>query len=292
MNLIKTETKNQNPLTQFTHYLQQQNKSENTIKSYYKDIEAFFKFFGLSPTTLTRDQIIEYRQYLQNERNINAKSINRSLSALKAYNEFLVREGLQENLVILSQDYIRIQKQLISPTNTTKNEAVKFMNKVKDNECDRNYYIVKLLLNTGLRISEALGIKLDDIMLGNKKKLRVIGKGNKQRLVPINDVAYEIIKLAIEDRKNYKYASECEYLFVSQKGGKLRSDTIERIFNKYSKSITPHVLRHVFSTNFLESGGDIRVLQIILGHSNLNTTSIYTHPSEMVMMSSMNNCSI
>lgn len=301
-----------NPLTEYTQHLQSENKSTNTIKSYCKDIESFFKYFNLSLSnidtntinntnnttppmiTITREQILQYREYLKNKSN-NARTINRCSSALKSYNEFLIKNKYQESMVVLSVDYIKVQKQLISPTNTTIKEAIRFMNKIKVNECPRNYYIVSLLLNTGLRISEALNIKLNDIMLGNKKKLRVIGKGNKQRIIPLNDVAVEIIKDIIEDRKNYKYAIEVlqsEYLFVSKKGEKLRSDSIERIFNKYSNVITPHSLRHCFATNFLESGGNIKVLQMVLGHSELSTTSIYLNPSESSFIKSMNDCCI
>lgn len=305
-NINETQTTNTtNPLTQYIQHLQQQNKSDNTIKSYCKDINLFFEYFNLTNInttinttppiiTITRDQILQYKQYLQNTKNNNAKSINRSLSSLKSYNEFLILQKYQENLVILSQDYIKIQKQLVSPTNTSTKDAIRFMEKVKKNEPIRNYYIVKLILNTGLRISEILSIELTDIFL-NKNKLRVIGKGNKQREIPINDEAKEIIKQAIEDRKNYNYALNVlnsPYLFLSSKTDKLETCSIERIFNKYSNTITPHKLRHVFATNFLENGGDIRSLQQILGHSSLSTTSIYIHPTEASMRRSMNNCAI
>lgn len=283
-----------NPLTQYTAYLESQGKSINTIKSYWKDINAFFVYFTLSPTTITRDQIIQYKDYLLKEKNNNAKSINRTLSSLKSYNEFLVLEGLQENLVVMSQDYISIQKQLVSPTKTTMKEMTKFMNKVKDNEPPRNYYIVRLLLNTGLRISEALNIELDDINFKNAS-LRVIGKGSKQRIIPLNKTAIEIIQLATEDRKNYKYALNVlnsNHLFLSNKAKKLESTSVERIFNKYSNTITCHSCRHMFATNFLEVGGRIDVLQMILGHSSPSTTMIYNHPSQSRMMESVNNCCI
>lgn len=305
-NINETQTTNTiNPLTQYIQYLQQQNKSGNTIKSYCKDINLFFEYFNLNNSnttinttppiiTITRDQILQYKQYLQNTKNNNAKSINRALSSLKSYNEFLVLTHHQNEVVVLSIDYIKIQKQLVSPTNISTKDAIRFMEKVKKNEPIRNYYIVKLILNTGLRISEILSIELTDIFL-NKNKLRVIGKGNKQREIPINDEAKEIIQQAIEDRKNYNYALNVlnsPYLFLSNKTDKLESCTIERIFNKYSNTITPHKLRHVFATNFLENGGDIRSLQQILGHGSLSTTSIYLHPTEASMRKSMNNCAI
>jgi len=283
-----------NPIILYANYLQDQNKAENTVKSYVHDIGLFFKYFNLSPTTITREQIKEYNKYLEKTKKNNAKSINRSLSALKSYNEFLVKEGLQDSVMILSTDYISIQKQNISPTKTNIKEITKFMDKIQKNECPRNYYIVRLLLNSGLRISEELNIELDDINF-KKESLRVIGKGSKQRIIPLNKTAIEIIKLAIEDRKNYKYAVEImnsPYLFLSNKGGKLESCTIERIFNKYSNVITPHSCRHMFATNYLENGNRMDVLQMILGHSNPRTTMIYNHPSQSKIMESVNNCCI
>ena len=212
---------------------------------------------------------------------------------MKSYNEFLVKMGYQESIVILFQDYRKIQKQLTSPTNTSNKEIINFMEKIKKNEPIRNYYIVRLILNTGLRVSEILSIELSDIDL-KRKNLKIVGKGSKQRNIPLNDKAIEIIKMAIEDRKNYNYAFnvlDSPYLFLSNKSEKLRSSTIERIFNNYSNKITPHTLRHVFATDYLENGGDLRSLQMILGHGNLSTTAIYTHPTESSMRRNMNNCS-
>jgi len=283
-----------NPLTQYTTYLQEQGKSANTIKSYTYDIGIFFDYFKLQPTILLRDQIIQYKEYLQKVKNMNAKSINRALSSLKSYNEFLIREGYMENLVVMSMDYIKVQKQLISPTNVTIGEAIKFMNRIKQNEVVRNYHIVILFLNSGIRISELTNIKLTDIFL-NKKKLIVFGKGSKQREIPLNDIAIEIIQDAIKNRENYGYALNVlnsPYLFLSKKSEKLDTGTIERIFNKYSNKITPHKLRHVWATNFLKNGGDLKAAQQILGHSSLSTTQIYLHPTQDDMRNSMNNCGV
>jgi len=289
MNLVA----NENYLTEYINHLAEQGKSINTIKSYSHDIGLFFEYFNIEPQIISRDQIVEYKEYLLKERNVDAKTINRRLSALKSYNEFLVKMGYQESIVILFQDYRKIQKQLTSPTNTSNKEIINFMEKIKKNEPIRNYYIVRLILNTGLRVSEILSIELSDIDL-KRKNLKIVGKGSKQRNIPLNDKAIEIIKMAIEDRKNYNYAFnvlDSPYLFLSNKSEKLRSSTIERIFNNYSNKITPHTLRHVFATDYLENGGDLRSLQMILGHGNLSTTAIYTHPTESSMRRNMNNCS-
>ena len=154
---------NINPLTQYINHLAEQGKSINTIKSYSHDIGLFFEYFGIEPQVISRDQIIEYKEYLLKERNVDAKTINRRLSALKSYNEFLVKMGYQENLIILSQDYIKTQQSFSSPTNVSPKEVSNFINKIKDNEPYRNYAIVYLIANTGLRVSEALNIKLTDL---------------------------------------------------------------------------------------------------------------------------------
>ena len=297
MNQTTNKINSSKYLTEYTNYMTEQNKSTNTINSYVKDINLFFEYFNLAvdeSPIITRDQIIEYKDYMLKVKNMNAKSVNRGLSSLKSYNEFMILKGYMENLVILSQHYISIQKTSMSPTKTSMKEMNKFMDKVKQNEVARNYYIVRLLLNTGLRVSELTNIKLTDIYL-NKKKLRVIGKGYKQREIPLNEKAIEIIELAIKDRENYNYALnilDSKYLFLSKKSEKLDTGTIERIFNKYSNIITPHSCRHCFATNFLENGGRIDVLQMILGHSDPSTTMIYNHPSQTRIMESVNNCCI
>ena len=158
MNLVA----NENYLTEYINHLAEQGKSINTIKSYSHDIGLFFEYFKIEPGIINRDQIIEYKEYLLKERNVDAKTINRRLSALKSYNEFLVKMGYQESIVILFQDYRKIQKQLTSPTNTSNKEIINFMEKIKKNEPIRNYYIVRLILNTGLRVSEILSIELSD----------------------------------------------------------------------------------------------------------------------------------
>lgn len=280
---------NNNLLSQYQNYLTQLSKSPKTIQEYTKDISNFFKYHNSQPTTLQRDQILSYKNYLQNTKNINAKSINRALSSLKSYNEFLIATKQQNNLAILSQDYIKVQQQLTSPTNVTIKEAIRFINKIKDKESYRNYAIVTVIANTGLRISEVLSIKLNNIYLDDYE-ITVIGKGNKQRTVIINKMVVDVITEYLTNHRNKsKYATTSEYLFVSNKGSKIEPCTIQRIFNEHSKKITPHSLRHVFATNALENNIlDLRSLQQQLGHSNLSTTQIYTHPNKTKMKKQLN----
>ncbi len=289
----QTTQTNNTILTQYINNLTQNGKSTNTIKSYTKDITSFFNYINSTTITITRDQIIQYKNYLLNNKNNNAKSINRTLSSLKSYNEFLVSNNIQDSLVVLSIDYIKIQKSFTSPTNVSLKEVTKFINKIKDNESYRNYAIVTVIANTGLRISEVLNIKINGLTLSDNE-MTIIGKGSKQRTIIINQTAIKVIKEYITNyRQKSKYAEVSEYLFVSNKGEKLRSDTIERIFNKYSKKITPHSLRHCYATTVLENEVlDVRQLQQQLGHSSLETVMLYTHPTKEKMKQKLNGFSI
>lgn len=261
----------------FVDYLYNQGKSPNTIKAYSNDVNAYLSFANSS--TLIRDNILFYKKHLQ-RKNTNGKTINRILSALKQYNQYLIEKGVQENLVILSNDYISIQRSFTNPNEIAVKEINTFLSLVKKNEPYRNYAVIMVIANTGLRISEALSLRLDNIFLDNNEAV-VIGKGNKQREFIIFPEAVKVIKeYCTEHRKLYKYANISPYLFVSNKAEKLHPATIQRIFNKYSNKITPHKLRHFFADNYYKKTKDIRVLQEQLGHSNLNTTMIYTYPSK------------
>lgn len=282
-----------NPLTEYASYLASQGKSANTIKSYSHDISLFFGYLSIESGVISRNQIVQYKEYLLNVRNNDAKSINRSLSSLKSYNEFLVKIGYQNNVVVLSMDYIKIQQEFSSPTNITPKEASIFLNKLKVNESFRNYAIATVIANSGLRISEILDIKIKGLTFKDNE-LTIIGKGNKQRTIIVNKTAIEIIQeYIINHRSKSKYANTCEYLWISNKGGKLQTCTIERIFNKYSNKITPHQLRHSFATDILENQIlDVRQLQQQLGHKRLDTVMVYTHPTKQKMKSKLNGYSM
>ena len=292
MNQTTNKINSSKYLTEYTNYMTEQNKSVNTINSYVKDINLFFEYFGLvvdeSPI-LSRDQIVKYKDYMLKIKCMNAKSVNRGLSSLKSYNEFMIREGYMENLVVLSQDYRKAQQSFSSPTNINLKEAKKFLDKIKVNEPYRNYAIATLIVNTGLRISEALSIKINSLTLDDNE-MTIIGKGNKQRTIILNPKAIEVIQEYITNhRGESSYADKCEYLFISKKGSKLDTGTIERVFNKYSNKITPHSLRHCYATGVLENEVlDIRQLQEQLGHSRLDTVQIYTHPTKEKMKSKLN----
>jgi integrase/recombinase XerD len=297
-------------LNQFSTYLTNQNLSPNTIKSYLADLTLYFNFLKSQSISTTNAKLILNRKNIQQYKNYrilqgtDAKTINRDLSSLKRYNEFLIDKNYQSEMCIIKSDYIKIQKEFTSPTDVTLPQTINFIKKIKDHESYRNYAIAIICVNAGLRISEVLNIKLINLSTLDSGIIKIIGKGNKQRKIVVNNTAISVIKEYIANYRNNDsiYANESPYLFVSQKGEKLSSCTIERIFNKYSKKtsnnrheFTPHKLRHVFSTNSLENEKiqwNIRQLQQQLGHVSLNTTAIYTLPNEKNMKAKLNNACI
>jgi len=287
-----TKTNNNNNLQfqieQFKIFLQDDSKVQNTISAYISELILFFSWLNsncnyTNQTQLTRNMVLDYKQYLHSIGN-KAETINHKLISLKKYNEYLISTNQQEAMVIIKKDIIKIQKQPISPTDISDRDVINFLDKIKKNEPIRNYTIVYLIIFTGLRISEALDIKLSDIDFEDGEILISQGKGNKQRSIDLRSDVINVLKKYLEVRSNIsKTANESKYLFVSKKGDKLDRKTINAIFNDYSDKITPHKLRHYFATNALENGFKLHEVAYILGHSDIKTTQIYLNPSKKKM---------
>lgn len=275
-------------LNSFKDYLLQDNKSKNTIDSYSNHINQYFKWygdsFGMKFQKLHRENVLEFKSYLLNIKKQKANTINTKLSALISFNEFLVEEGIQDNIVISKKDMMRIQSQGTSPTDVTKSDVEKFRQQVLEQEGIRNYTIVTIMAYCGTRITETLNIKLSDINTISREIIIRRGKGDKQRIVYMNDKVVNAIKEYLKDRKE----TDKEYLFISNKGNKLDRTVINKMFNKYSDTITPHQLRHFFCTNALENDFSIHEAAYLAGHSNIHTTLRYTNPSENKMKDKMN----
>lgn len=268
----------------FIEYLVRQGKSINTIKSYRNHIDDYYNWFndsfGSEPDKLYRENILDYKSYLTNIRKNNGKTINAKLSTLIKYNEYLIFNGIQNDYVITKNDYIKIQIQITNPTNVTKKEVETFRQLILEHEGPRNYAIVTIMAYAGLRISEVLNLKIDDVNITAKEIVVYNGKGNKQRIVYINDKIVNAVTEYKKKRNNIskKYCSS-EYLFISKESEKLDRTVVNKMFNKYSDKITPHTLRHFYCTNALESGYSLHEVANQAGHSNIATTMIYTNPT-------------
>ncbi|MEB9892807.1 tyrosine-type recombinase/integrase [Bacillus cereus] len=268
----------------FSAYLKTNGKSQNTIKGYILDINQYFKWFeesfGQECEALYRQNVLDYVSYLKNIKLNNAKTINHKLSSLRSYNDFLISLGIQNDAVIQKTDMIKVQTEYASPTQVTELEVKQFMQKVLESKNKRNYAIVTLLAYTGMRISEALSIWLSDFNLQTGECIIRNGKGEKQRTVLMNTKIINALRDYLKDRSRYSVAENSKFLFVSKKNDNLNRTVVNRIFQQYSPKITPHQLRHFFCTNAIEKGLSIHEVANQAGHSNINTTLLYTNPDK------------
>ena len=263
--------------------------SENTVISYKNDIQKFFIFLeshlGSPPNinNIKKLEISDFRSFLSYQRNngINSNSIARNVSSLKSFFNHLIKEEIIENSAISSLKSPKLKKSLPRPINV--DLAIKVIKQAEEIEEEkwiglRNKAILLLLYGCGLRISEALSLNYNDVQ--NEDHILIKGKGEKERIVPM----MPYIKKGIEN-----YLEACpkeivsdEALFIGKRFSRLSPRIIQYALEKIRTTLslpetaTPHALRHSFATHLLDSGGDLRTIQELLGHSSLSTTQKYT----------------
>jgi len=277
-----------NKIEQYKNYLINQAKSNNTISSYVSDLNHFFTLHD----DISRDSIIKYKEEINN---LSSSSINRKLSAIKSFNEFLLMLGLIDSIKVIKRDFIKIQGKG-NPTNITESQVSEFLDKVSNKynlHRDRNIAIVFLIAHTGIRREEITNLKLRNLDI-EKGELKLIGKGDKERTVLLNDVAIKVIKDYLEVREKHKFASS-QYIFLSERSEKLDKSTINYIFNSYGDDckVGIHQLRHHMATSAIEQGVfTLPELQNQLGHSKLNTVGIYAQARKENIKKKINNLRI
>ena len=285
-------------LENFKAYMVQEGKSKSTIENYMRYIKKYKTWFTNSYDTelkqLYRANIVDFKSYMVTNSKLSEKTVNGILSAMIKFNEFLVDIKVQQDIVITKKDMLKIQTEIASPTNISKVDVERFRQRILEGEGIRNYAIVTTMAYAGLRISEVLNLKFEDLGIsfsenGNpeitKTEMKIKGsKGEKSRNVIMNSKIIESINQYLKERKEV----DNDYVFVSNKGNKIDRTVINRVFNKYSKDITPHTLRHFFCTNALENGFNLHEVASLAGHSNINTTLIYTNPNKQAMMDKIN----
>ena len=277
-------------LENFRAYMVEEGKSKNTIDNYIRYVNKYFSWFidsyGHEPKKLYRSNIVEFKSYLVTSNKLIEKSINFVLSAMIKYNYFLIDTKVQDDIVISKRDLLKVQQEIASPTDIDKTDVERFRQEVLEHEGLRNYAIVTVLAYGGLRISEALNLKFGDLGIKEMENGNLeITKGQKTRNVIMN---FRIIESINEYLKERKDVEGNDYVFVSNKGNKLDRTVLNKMFNKYSKDITPHSLRHFFCTNCLENGFGVHEVASLAGHSNINTTLMYTNPSRQAMLDKIN----
>jgi len=260
-------------LSNFKQHLTLLSKSINTINSYLSDLNQYFSLY----TTITRNNVQYYKSQISN---LASTSFNRKLSSLKQYNEYLLSEGLINEVYIYKQDFIRIQDQS-NPTNISEKTVLEFLNNVNNKPAtfkSRNIAIIYLMANTGIRREECCDMMISNIV--DNKRMIFKGKGNKERKVALNKKAQEVINAYLIDRAKSKYANS-EYLFLSERGNKLIKESINGIFNYYCTDnckVKCHDLRHNWCSTMIEKGIlSPTEVQNQAGHSSYLITNRYVH---------------
>lgn len=285
MNSQTCNNLNDNLADQFINHLRvERGLADNTIQSYSWDLVRFFKFLekkNISPLRVTRDLVAEYMRSLKNS--LSARSIARNLSSVKMFFKFLISEGKIKDSPARLLETIKLPSRL--PEILTSDEVDLLLSQpvLSTNLGLRDKAMLELLYATGLRVSELIGLNPININL-EAGYVRTIGKGSKERMVPIGEKAINALKAYILDgRPALLKKRSSSRLFVNSRGGPMSRQGFWKIIKRYAiiagikKNITPHKLRHSFASHLLEGGADLRSVQVMLGHSDISTTQIYTH---------------
>ncbi len=260
--------------------------ANNTIISYKRDLKSYLGFLesrGLDSLSKTSKNDISGFMLNQKDHGISASSISRRVAAIKSFYRFLVREKILKADPSSLIDSPKLWKKIPETLSLNEVEALLNSPKTTNPRGIRDKAILETLYATGMRVSEASGLKADDVNL-DIGFLRCIGKGNKERVIPLGKKAITSIKRYLEiSRPFFLNKKESEFLFLNRFGRRLSRQTIWKIIKHYArntgikKPIKPHILRHSFATHLLEGGADLRSVQEMLGHVDISTTQIYTH---------------
>lgn len=281
-------------INEYKLYLESKNYSKNTIDSYISDIYSFQHFIKVeklsdSLKNIKHERVARYFINYLSKIGLNPKSINRKILAIKSFYEYLILDYKTDKNPFLKVNLLKTDKKL--PNILTEKELNLLYESI-DTTTDlgfRNYIILDLLFTSGIRASEICNISITDIYF-DKKEIKIIGKGKKERVVFLTDVLKEKLKAYINQTRirllSKKYDNNEKALLLNYKGEKLTTRGLRKILNKLVIDtgdlfkIHPHLLRHTFASVLLKNGADLRTVQELLGHKNLVTTQIYTHISD------------
>ena len=266
-------------LNSFSFYLSvEKGLSNHTVEAYLRDIlqfDAFAKESGASLTDAQESTLTAYLEKLSGK--VAPASVCRALAALKVFYKFMQKEGLIKTSITSQIDSPKLWQKIPSVLSEEELGELLSIPDAKTAEGARDLAFLELLYSSGLRVSEACNLKIHDI---DDNVCRVLGKGNKERLVPIGQKALKAI-----DHYLLQHRPNCPnpYLFAGKKGGPINRTSIWKRIKDYAKAagieknVSPHTLRHSFATHLLDHGADLRIIQELLGHSSIATTDKYTH---------------
>jgi len=276
-------------IQEYENYLKlERSLSENSVSAYLHDMAKLKQFLEISslqvnPLQITLQHLIDFIEYI-NELGMTPHSQARIISGLKSFYKFLVYEGELENDPTTLLEAPKLGRKLPDTLNVHEiNQILEAIDHSKQ-EGMRNRAMLETLYSSGLRVSELIGLKVSNL-LKDVGFLRVTGKGNKERLVPIGREALKYIKIYKEEVRCHLQISNdsSSFLFLNRRGNQLSRQMIFMIIKDLvakagiKKTVSPHTFRHSFATHLIEGGADLRAVQEMLGHESITTTEIYTH---------------
>lgn len=281
-------------INEFIDYLEKEkNYSANTTLAYKDDVTIFLEFakenFDTRIITDINYPIVRNWIVFLVDTGLKNISINRKVASLKSFFKFLQKIKIINVSPLLRHKSLKVAKTLQIPFSETETEVVcdsQYFS--KDFEGQRNHLILELLYTTGIRRSELINLKSFNVDLSNAQ-IKVLGKRNKERVIPILSDIVEKIKQYLEQKSSIEQIADINYFFISKKGLKLSESFVYRLINNYFSGVTskqkksPHMLRHTFATHLLNRGADLNAVKELLGHASLASTQVYTQSSLAVL---------
>ncbi|MCF8218137.1 MAG: tyrosine-type recombinase/integrase [Bacteroidales bacterium] len=279
-------------ITEFLAYIKHERRySEHTIKAYRMDLHEYADYIQQSYGKITLEAhthliIRSWLSYLITQ-GLQAKTVSRKMSSLKSFFKYCLQNGYISHNPTAKLKPLKIPQRL--PVFVQEKEMQKLFTEAefKNNYCGiRDYTILNLLYNTGMRVSELVNLNVQDINTGNCS-LKVLGKRNKERIIPVNDYMMTTLETYLQERENFLLEKNVQpsekSLFLSSQGKKPYAKLIYDIVKKYLEQVStidkksPHILRHSFATHLLSHGADLNAIKELMGHANLAATQVYTH---------------
>jgi integrase/recombinase XerC len=277
-------------LEAFADYIQKEKKySPHTVCAYVKDIADFQSYNSVNFEQENEDRVeyVQIRSWivLLVEDGLSAISVNRKIASLKAFYRFLLKIKQIEVSPLLKHKSLKVSKKVQIPF--SEKELLGVLGNIESEEGFegvRDRLLIELLYSTGVRRSELIHLRVDAVDFSNST-IKVLGKRNKERLIPLLAVVLKQMQLYLKERGDLELIKDVEYFFLSKKGLKLSESFVYRLINSYFSEVSekvkcsPHMLRHTFATHLLNNGADLNSVKELLGHSSLASTQVYTHNS-------------
>jgi integrase/recombinase XerD len=272
---------------EFINYLRiELGVADNTVLAYSRDLTKFFEFLEkqkLSPLEISHAQIADYTSLIG--RHLSSRSVARNISAVRSFFRFLVSEGKIQNNPTRLIETPRVSMRLPGVLSRAEVELLLSQPDISRPIGQRDLAMLEILYATGLRVSELVNLKTQDLNL-EAGYVRTLGKGSKERVIPMGEKAVAAVKEYLSGaRPRLTKTANSPYLFLTLRGRPMTRQGFWKIIKKYGqkalikKRLTPHSIRHSFASHLLDAGADLRSVQVMLGHADISTTQIYTHVS-------------